>query len=85
MPSEPGSLFDLRTVLASWADQHDPARVAGPEPAPDWHLDEHTRAVGRHGVAMARALLAGGRPTAVAPVPGDAAPRPSRRRPLRAA
>lgn len=38
-------------------------RAAGsPRPAPanpgtDWRLDEHTRAVGREGVAAARALL----------------------------
>ena len=36
--------------------------TAGTKPA-EWHLDEHTRRVGRQGVAAARALLEAGHPT----------------------
>jgi len=35
----------------------DPAPEDGARPEPSWRLDEHTRAVGRRGVAEARARL----------------------------
>ena len=34
------------------------------EQAPEWHLDDETRAVGREGLAAARAALAAARRTA---------------------
>lgn len=57
VPSAPGTLVDLRSAIGSWVGEDE---AVDPAPAQDWHLDEHTRTVGRRGVAMARALLASG-------------------------
>jgi hypothetical protein len=51
------------------------AAPAAPRHQADWHLDEHTRRIGRQGVAAARALLEDGartvEDTAVARLDGD--------------
>jgi hypothetical protein len=45
-----------------------PKQPSLPEPTVEWRLDEHTRQVGRRGIAAARALLAEHAP---APRPGS--------------
>ncbi len=59
----PGSAPAATVALSGTPSQPRAGRMAGStrpakgSPATDWRLDEHTRAVGREGVAAARALL----------------------------
>lgn len=46
-------LFCIDTDVAAGADRTE---------YPTWRLDEHTKQVGRNGIAAARAALAGSRP-----------------------
>jgi hypothetical protein len=58
-----GSAASATAAVSGSRSQRNGRRTAGSKrpvkgsPGSDWRLDEHTRAVGREGVAAARALL----------------------------